>query len=467
MAAQPPLLQLPNAQAAAQWLREAGAVHLSADSRHAGPGQAFVAWPGYAQDGRAYVASAFEAGAPACLVEQEGVEVFSFSGERVASLMDLKQATGEIASAFYGHPSAELDMVGVTGTNGKTSCTWWMAQAGTLLGRPGGIAGTLGMGEPPSARGSGQLASTGLTTPDPITLHRGLRQMRERGLKMCALEASSIGIVEHRLEGLRLKVAVFTNLTQDHLDYHGTMQAYWQAKRALFFWPGLQAAVINTDDARGRELARELSREQSREQSASSQGLDLWTIGTQESCRLRAVDVTQQSQGLSFDVVETSAEGSQRVKVRSAFIGDYNVHNLLAVIGAWRALGVSLSEVAEVVPSLSAVPGRMQSLGCAEQPLVVVDYAHTSDALEKALSALEPVAAQRGGRLWCVFGCGGDRDRSKRPLMGSAAASRAEILVVTSDNPRNEAPEQILQDILIFCRGEVGFDGIFGWQVFG
>ena len=452
----------------------AGAATLRTDSRQLRAGDAFIAWPGYASDGRQFVAAALAEGAAACLVEAEGLDAWALDADdpRIACLSGLKAATGEIAAIWFDRPSEQLQVIAVTGTNGKSSTAWWTAQALTALGRRCAVVGTLGIGEPPLAASPGSLRPTGLTTPDPVTLQAALRRLADTGFAAVAVEASSIGLAEHRLAGLPVTVAQFTNLSRDHLDYHGDMPTYWAAKRALFGWPALRAAVVNIDDAHGAALALE----------PALAGLDLWTTSLAErpspddpsralpSARLQALHLTYTGGGLAFTV----AEGDARAPVRSALIGDYNAHNLLAVLGALRALGVPLAQAVSVVPLLTPVPGRMDRVAAlladssanssagsssdpaadpaapaaAAQPEVVVDYAHTPDALDKALAALRPLAAARGGRLWCVFGCGGNRDASKRPLMGAIAQRGADRLVLTSDNPRNERPVAILDQIL-------------------
>ncbi len=436
-------ITLPNAQAAAQWLRARACSALRSDSRALQAGDGFIAWPGQATDARRYVAAALQAGAVACLVEHEGAAAFNLPGdERVATLPGLKAASGEVAAIFHGRPGAALHMLAVTGTNGKSSTAWWTAQALTLLGRRCGLVGTLGIGEP------GAVQSTGLTTPDPVTLQAALRAMVDAGFEACAIEASSIGIAEQRLAGTPVTVAQFTNFTRDHLDYHGDMAAYWACKRALFDTPGLRAAVINVDDEHGAVLALELQ----------GRGLDVWkvSVATATAARLVAQNIRYVDGGLAFDVVERGVAQP----LRSSLIGDYNASNLLVVLGGLRAAGVPLVDAVAVVPQLTPVPGRMQPVvlpAVAPGPLasdvtlpaVVVDYAHTPDALEKALAALQPMARQRGGRLWCVFGCGGDRDASKRPLMGAIAQRLADAVVLTSDNPRSEAPEAILAQIAL------------------
>ncbi|MBS0440407.1 MAG: UDP-N-acetylmuramoyl-L-alanyl-D-glutamate--2,6-diaminopimelate ligase, partial [Proteobacteria bacterium] len=359
------LRHLADARAACEWLAHRGVRGLATDSRRVQPGDAFIAWPGYALDGRQYVKAALAAGASACLVEAEGVAGFDFGADApVAALAGLKARTGEIADEFYGRPSESLAVVATTGTNGKTSTAWWTAQALRQLGRRCGVIGTLGVGEPPAG-----LQFTGLTTPDPVTVQQSLRRFADQGFAACAIEASSIGVVEQRLAGTRFAVALFTNFTQDHLDYHGSMAAYWDAKRALFDWPGLRAAVINLDDPKGAELAAQL------------RGPEAWTYSLQRDARLRAERIAYADGGLGFDVVE----GAARAPVRSALIGEYNVSNLLAVIGGLRALGVPLAEAAAACAVLSSVPGRMQRVESPRAgPEVVVDYAHSPDALEKA-----------------------------------------------------------------------------------
>ena len=446
------LATLDSREAAHAWLLLRQVRRLVNDSRKVAPGDAFVAWPGYASDGRRHVPDALRAGAVACLVEAEGAAGLGFEGEaRVAALRGLKAAAGDIASRFLGAPSEKLDVIAVTGTNGKTSTAWWVAQAMSAVGRRSAVIGTLGIGEPPPAAAAGgaapALASTGLTTPDPITLQAALADFASRGFSSCAIEASSIGIAEHRLAGTRVAVAVFTNFTQDHLDYHGDMMAYWQAKAQLFAWPGLRAAVVNLDDAQGIELA----------QSLQSTPIDTWTVSTRGGARLVAANIRYGREGLAFEV----REGETRAAIATPLIGDYNVSNLLATLGVLRALGVDLAAAAAACAGLTPVPGRMQRIGshaaAASQPEVVVDYAHTPDALEKALAGLRPLAAERGGKLWCVFGCGGNRDAGKRPLMGAIAIKLAEHVVVTSDNPRLESPDFILSQILV---GTIGHDEV-------
>jgi len=422
------IVQLHTPEQAARWLHERVTGTLWADSRKAGKGDGFIAWPGAATDGRQYVNAALAAGAAACLVENAGAQAYGFNDERVATYEGLKAATGLIAAVYFGAPSKQLQLVAITGTNGKTSTAWWLAQALGRLGRPCGMVGTLGIGTP------GAMVFNGLTTPDPVLLQQQLRRFSDKGFSACVLEASSIGIKEQRLDGTHVQVAVFTNFTQDHLDYHASMDAYWQSKKALFSWPGLQAAVVNIDDPKGLALNAELAQT----------SLDVWTVSCTGPARLEARAIHQGAHGLSFDVIE----GAERHTVSTAMVGRYNVANLLGVLASLRAMEAPLADAVAACVGLLPVPGRTETLWVAGQPMVVIDYAHTPDALEKVLSALKPVAQGRGGRLWCVFGCGGDRDASKRPLMAAVAEKNADQLVLTSDNPRSEDPLVIIAQML-------------------
>ncbi len=442
---------------AANWLRSRVSGTIHSDSRKLCPGDGFIAWPGAANDARKYVTGALGHGAEACLVERMGAERYAFRDQRVATYVGLKAASGLIADAYFEHPSEQLDVLAVTGTNGKTSTVWWLAQALSnlklVMPIPCAMVGTLGIGRPPA------IVATGLTTPDPVLLQQSFRHFADEGVKACAMEVSSIGIEEQRLAGTRVRTAIFTNLTQDHLDYHGTMAAYWQSKAQLFQWPGLKSAVINIDDPQGAALAGTLA----------TGALDVWTVSCAGAARLQACDVCYDAQGLQFTVLESAVAAGESYRLQTSLLGRYNVSNLLGVMAAMRSIGVPLAAVVDACADLTPVPGRMEVVCGArlsqdatrvgsthnlpEQPLVVVDYAHTPDALDKALLALRPVARQRGGQLWCVFGCGGDRDATKRPLMGAIAARHADRVVVTSDNPRREKPETIISQILLGLTG--------------
>ncbi len=455
MAALPPCVQpLAGVPQAVDWLRAHGVGRLQSDHRRIQPGDAFVAWPGAATDGRRYVPLALEQGASVCLVEADGLDPSSWAQGvpadgpvRVGAVPGLKALSGDIAAAIYGHPSERVRVVAITGTNGKTSTAWWLAQALSQAGQSCGVMGTLGVGLP--GVGSDALAGmapTGLTTPDPLTLQAGLASWADQGVRACAIEASSIGLAEHRLQGTSLAVAVFTNFTQDHLDYHGSMADYWAAKRRLFDWKPLGAAVVNIDDPHGLTLALDLDR---------AGECPLWTVSVQpgSDARLCARDVTTTAQGMSMVV----CEGSDRLPLAVSMVGTYNVSNVLCVLGALRALGLPLAQAVQVCSALPPVPGRMAPVnallpadgaGGVPQPLVLVDYAHTPDALEKALVALQPLVHRRGGHLHCVVGCGGDRDATKRPHMAATAQRHATALCLTSDNPRSESPQTILDQMV-------------------
>jgi UDP-N-acetylmuramyl-tripeptide synthetase len=353
--------------------------------------------------------------------EREG---FSWRDEwRVPNVgvAELKQRASAIAAEFHGHPSRALWTCGVTGTNGKTSSSQWLAAALGRAGTKSAVIGTLGTGYP------GALGGHGNTTPDALELQETLARFRDNGAKAVAMEVSSHGLVQGRVGAVRFACALFTNLSHDHLDYHGTMQAYGEAKAQLFAMPGLQTAVINIDDPFGLELARRLRgrvRIISYGLSFSSGEAGEW---------LRADE----------DMNVTSTWGA--TQLRTGQLGRFNVANALGVLGCLVAHGIALERAARLLDALPSVPGRMQAIG--ERPLVVVDYAHTPDALDKVLNALRPVAERRGGRLVAVFGAGGDRDAAKRPVMGATAARLADRVVVTSDNPRGEDPLQIILQV--------------------
>jgi UDP-N-acetylmuramyl-tripeptide synthetase len=431
------MVRLETIEQAARWLKaHVGTGTLQTDSRRIQSGDAFIAWPGAANDGRQYVASSLQAGASCCLVESEGAQAYGFDNSRIAHFSGLKAASGLIAAAYFEQPSQSLDVIAITGTNGKTSSAWWAAQALNTLRinershqYSCGLIGTLGMGTP------GSMVATGLTTPDPVILQSELARLRDAGASACAMEASSIGLAEHRMAGVQVKVAVFTNFTQDHLDYHGSMESYWLAKRSLFFTPSLQAAVINLDDPHGEDLAAD----------CKARGLTVITTSQIRSdAVLCAASPEHQVSGMTFDV--RFAGHTERVSC--PVVGDFNAANLLGVIGALLALGISISQACQAISRCTAVPGRMELIALPGQPLIVVDYAHTPDALTKALAALRGVAQARGGKLWCVFGCGGERDPLKRPLMAQAVQAASDQIVVTNDNPRRETPEKIADQVM-------------------
>ena len=389
-------------------------------------------------DGRRHIAQAIERGCAAVLWESEGFAwdaVFE-RARRVpnAGVKGLKAQAGLLAHEFYGRPSESMWVCGVTGTNGKTSCTQWLTHLFSLKDIKTAVIGTLGSGFPPG------LNPVDNTTPDVLELHRLLAEFKSAGARAVAVEVSSHGLDQGRVNGVAFDCALFTNLSHDHLDYHGTLAAYAEAKARLFDAPGLGAAVLNMDDAFGAQLARRLEARGVRTIGYSLSGVpaaEFISVASLEGQRARI----------------KSSWGSAEVSV--PHLGRFNVANALGVLGCLVAKGIPFGEGAQLLESLPQVAGRMQKIGeLPGQPLVVVDYAHTPDALDKVLSALKPVARMRGGRLVAVFGAGGGRDRAKRPLMGSVAAARADRIVLTSDNPRGEDPQAIVEAIRDGVAGE-------------
>jgi UDP-N-acetylmuramoyl-L-alanyl-D-glutamate--2,6-diaminopimelate ligase len=398
---------------------------LSSDSRRCAPGVAFLAYPGEAADGRAHIDDAIARGAAAVVWEQQD---FVWRDQwRVPNVpvQELKQKAGALAHEFYGRPSESLWVCGVTGTNGKTSCTQWIAALLSRHGTKSGVIGTLGSGFP------GALSAAVNTTPDAVETQFLLKNFLDQGAGAVAMEVSSHGLAQGRVNGVRFACALFTNLSHDHLDYHGTMTAYAEAKARLFDAPGLQSAVLNLDDALGVVLARRLAGR-------------VRTIGYSLTSSPLKVDEHIAAAGIAGSQVEIESSWG-RAKAEISQLGRFNVSNALGVLGCLVANGISFDEGAALLATLPPVAGRMQAVG--EEPLVVIDYAHTPDALQNALQALRPVAAARGGRLAVVFGAGGDRDATKRPLMGAIAARLADRVLVTSDNPRSEAPLAIIEAI--------------------
>lgn len=418
------------------WLRAVPAAaghHLQLDSRRVEVGDVFVAVPGALVDGRAYIAGAVAKGAAAVIAEAKDFDPPALSVP-LLTVPGLAAQLGAIAAGWYGTPSVGITSVGVTGTNGKTSCSHWIAQGLSFTGTRCAVIGTVGSG----FAGEPMHGAT-LTTPDAVSLQRDLRRLVDAGARAVAMEVSSIGLDQGRVNGMHYDIAVFTNLTRDHLDYHGSMAAYEAAKTRLFDWPTLKAAVVNLDDSMGLRLmqrlaTRELKRIGYTLRDARADGLTL---------RLAAEDIRTQPLGLAF----TLCVGERRLPIKVPLVGEFNVANLLAVSGALVAAGVAIDALPALLPRLTPPAGRMQREGGIDAPLAVIDYAHTPDAIVQALSALRPLAAARGGKLWIVFGAGGDRDPGKRAPMGSAAASGADHLVITSDNPRTESPAAIVDAV--------------------
>jgi len=399
---------------------------ITADSRLVRPGEVFAAYRGQTADGRAFIPDAIAHGADAVLWDAFGFRWNPAWDVANLAVDDLKAKLGAIASYVYGAPSRSLWIAGVTGTNGKTSCSHWIAQCLDLCGRRAGVIGTLGNGL------VGALRPSTHTTPDAALVHATLAAMRDAGARAVAMEVSSHALDQGRANGVEFDVALFTNLTRDHLDYHGTMAAYGTAKARLFAWPGLEARVVNVDDPFGQSLA-EAAR--GRRQSVLTYGLlDADIVAT-------TIDNTQ----AGIRIAVATPWGSGEVAARVA--GTFNASNMLGVLGVLLASGIALDDALAALGRITAPPGRMQRFGGGFAPLVVVDYAHSPDALEKVLTALRPAVAD-GGELVCVFGAGGDRDAGKRPEMGRIAAKLADRVVVTSDNPRGEDPAAIADAIV-------------------
>ncbi|MCC4634290.1 UDP-N-acetylmuramoyl-L-alanyl-D-glutamate--2,6-diaminopimelate ligase [Xanthomonas dyei] len=399
---------------------------LVMDSRAVRPGDAFVAIAGFGAHGLGFVEQARANGAVAVLFEPPAPADLPAPADAIA-VPGLRSLLGSMADQFHGHPSHTLRMVGVTGTNGKTSTVQLLAQALTLLGTPTGTLGTLGVGL------YGSAVPTGFTTPLVLSTHALLAQLRDEGAQAAAMEVSSHALDQGRVDAVHFDVAVFTNLTRDHLDYHGDMAQYGAAKAKLFTRAGLQTAVVNLDDAFGRTLLASLD-PALRAIGVSSRG--------QAGATVRADALQLDHNGISFALrIDASVHA-----VHSSLLGRFNVDNLLAVAGALHALDHAPAQIAQVLGQLQPIHGRMNRLGGAHgAPLVVVDYAHTPDALEQALASLRSHAQDR---LICVFGCGGERDTGKRPQMAAIAELNADVAIVTDDNPRGEDGDVIVADIV-------------------
>ncbi|MCA3130911.1 MAG: UDP-N-acetylmuramoyl-L-alanyl-D-glutamate--2,6-diaminopimelate ligase [Rhodocyclaceae bacterium] len=400
---------------------------MSADSRRISPGDVFVAFPGERSDGRAFIPQALAAGAAAVLFEPRGFHWNPDWPAPHAAVPGLRGRVAALAAETFGHPSRILRIAGVTGTNGKTSCSHWIAQSLGRLGTPCALMGTLGNGFP------GALEPASLTTADAVSLQGSLRRLADGGARAVAMEVSSHGLDQGRVAGVHFHTALFTNLTRDHLDYHGDMAAYGAAKAKLFAWPGLANAVINLDDAFGRALLEGIDRTRTRVLGYGVGHGDIAAHGIDLSTR-----------GLSLEI-RTPWGAAQ---LRSRLLGGFNVSNLLGSLGVLLASDVTLEAAAGALCEVEPVAGRMQLVRVPGRPLVVVDYAHTPDALQKVLETLrELVGREAGARLLCVFGCGGERDPGKRPLMGEIATRLSDLAIVTSDNPRSEDPHAIIEQV--------------------
>ncbi|OUS31681.1 UDP-N-acetylmuramoyl-L-alanyl-D-glutamate--2,6-diaminopimelate ligase [Gammaproteobacteria bacterium 45_16_T64] len=401
---------------------------VALDSREVTKGDLFFALSGAITDGRKYIHCAVKKGAVAVIVDvldQIDDEEFSIP---VIAVPNLSVLTGQIAAKFWGAPSQSMNTVAVTGTNGKTSITQMIAQSTMILGQKSALIGTLGNGV------YGKLQETINTTPDALSVQRCLAAFLKDDVDIVAMEASSHGLVQGRLSGTAIDIAVVTNISRDHLDYHGTMSAYLDAKTELVKWDGLQYVLLNADDADVMSLS-----------SHVAEGVKRITFSHKSpDADVFAEDIQYTKQGLVFELVTPEGRGS----VRNGMIGGFNVSNLLAVATVLYCLEYSTLSIANALCQMSQVPGRMEDVSGDfrrdEIPTVIVDFAHTPDALDNALMALKPHCA---GQLWCVFGCGGDRDKGKRPEMGAIAVKHADKLIITADNPRSESTSDIIRDI--------------------
>jgi len=403
---------------------------IATDSRKVAPGDLFIAQRGASHDGHDYVDSAIRRGAAAVLVDRDVAN----SSAIVVKIDDTKRSAGRVAARFYDHPSRNLGCIGVTGTNGKTSVAQFIAALLNHSGKPAGYGGTLGWAF------AGRTTTTELTTEDAVTVQRRLADLVAEGADWVAMEASSHALDQGRVDDVAYDVAVFTNLTRDHLDYHGTMERYAAAKRRLFEWPTLQGGVVNWDDPQGRIIYRE-----------RRANLNVLRFGT-------SVEADLHWSGLSFDaggIGGTLTSPWGRRAFRLSLFGEFNVANFAAAVAAACLAGAAFDDVVEAAPRLTAPLGRMQFVRVPGRPVVVVDFAHTPDALTKVLEGLRRHTA---GRLICVFGCGGDRDRGKRPLMARSVEVGSDQVWVTSDNPRSEAPGAIADDIVGGFEGRIEFE---------
>lgn len=417
---------------------------LTLDSRKVSAGDVFVALAGVRADGRQYINDAINRGAVAVLVDADAnpEEIQWLDKVPVIAVNQLAQSVSAIAARFYQQPTQAMKVIGVTGTNGKTTCSLLLAQLFAVINGRAGVMGTLGCGalDSKSAASLAQqisaLPTTGLTTPDPITVQRLAAELHGQGIASLAMEVSSHSLVQGRVAAVQFDCAIFTNLTQDHLDYHGSLAAYGEAKQQLLKAQGLRYAIVNADDAWAKSL---LTR------------MPLTVASLSYSVSDICADIYARELQLTFDGIRAEIVTPWGVgELRSSLLGEFNLSNLLAVIAAAGVQDVPLARILEAIPQLCAAPGRMQSVYL-EQPEidqdihVVVDYAHTPAALETTLNAIR---AHQPGRIWTVFGCGGDRDTGKRPLMGRIAERLSDYVIVTNDNPRGEDPAVIAADIL-------------------
>jgi UDP-N-acetylmuramoyl-L-alanyl-D-glutamate--2,6-diaminopimelate ligase len=411
---------------------------LVTDSRSVQRGDTFVAYPGEKTDGRQFISQAIAQGANAVIWEAQHFDWSDAWQVPNLGVTDLRLKAGWLADAVYGTPSEKLWAVGITGTNGKTSTSHWIACALNGAGKQCAVIGTLGNGFVDALQPSAN------TTPDAIRVHGLLADYVRDGAQTVAMEVSSHAMSQGRVNAVRFDVAMLTNLSRDHLDYHGDMQSYADAKRKLFDWQQLKYVVLNLDDAYGVKLAEKLT---DADAEVIGYGLSNAALQFAERLGLRMVYgnlLEMTGQGLRLAV--HSSWGT--AELSSTLVGRFNAANLLGALAVLLVSEVALNDAVHSLSKVQPVPGRMQRLGGAHQPTVIVDYAHTPDALEKVLQALREVSEAAGGKVLCVFGCGGDRDRGKRAMMGRIAEKFSDYCIVTSDNPRSENPHDIIAEIV-------------------
>ena len=401
---------------------------LQTDSRKIQPGDLFIAYPGLEVDGRDYIKEALDKKVAAVLYEANQYNLSIQTKVPLIPFKDLQHRIGEIAARFYNDPSREMEIIGITGTNGKTSCAQFIAKALQSQGIRCGVIGTLGHGF------WGNLHKTSHTTPEPIQLQQAFAEMRKQGAKAIAMEVSSHALHQRRVEGVQFDIAVFTQLSRDHLDYHGDMENYACAKELLFQQPGLHAGVVNCDDALGKRIIAHYHYQ------LTLVGYSANGVKDNRVSSVIASAIQPLAQGFSVEVQTPWGEGI----FTTPLLGRFNISNLLAVLSVLCLYEISFDKALLELSQLRNVPGRMQVVDSQRRPQIIVDYAHTPDALEKGLTALREHCR---GRLICVFGCGGDRDRGKRPQMAAVAEQHADQIILTNDNPRTESPLTIIQDI--------------------
>ena len=429
--------------------------HLTSDTRALKAGDVMLAYPvGNSRqltDNRVHIAEALSLGAALVLYEPSSLteELKTVCKDsRCVAINDLSEKAGEIAANWYGHPSRLMRVIGITGTNGKTTVSQWLSQALHSAEEPAGVIGTLGAGI------VNDLTMTGFTTPDAVRLQGLLKEIQSRGAHSVAVEVSSHALDQGRVNGTDFDTVVITNLSQDHLDYHGDMKEYAAAKKKILDLPGIKHVVVNADDSFGQECLKYLAKKMGDADITvwayarkSENLLSLPCFAKRAIRKVLATDLQMSDQGMKFQLI---IDGEDAGLIQSHIVGAFNVSNALAVFACLLAGDKTIKSAKKSIEQLQSVQGRMELVprSTAQHPMAVIDFAHTPDALEQVLKTLNDIAQQRAGQLWCVFGCGGDRDALKRPIMGRIAESLADHVMVTSDNPRSEVPEKIMADIL-------------------